>query len=73
MELPMKHESFWRTLTAEDRRVVRNWTWGVLLIYGAAALTVFGLASLTQHSADGAKDPAATEMTAEAHRNQVHQ
>jgi hypothetical protein len=71
MELPMKHESFWRTLTAEDRRVVRNWTWGVLLIYGAAALTVFGLASLTQHLAGGSKSPAATEMTAEANRNQV--
>jgi hypothetical protein len=41
----MKRESFWRTLTAEDRRVVRNWTWGVLIVYGAAALTVFGLAS----------------------------
>jgi hypothetical protein len=67
----MKHESFWRTLTAEDRRVVRNWTWGVLLIYGAAALTVFGLASLTQHSAGRSKSPAATEMTAEANRNQV--
>jgi hypothetical protein len=71
MELPMKHESFWRTLTAEDRRVVRNWTWGVLLIYGAGALTVFGLASLTQHLAGGSKSPAATEMTAEANRNQV--
>ena len=42
----MKHESFWRTLTAGDRRVVRNWTWGVLIVYGTIALTVFGLASL---------------------------
>jgi hypothetical protein len=67
----MKHESFWRTLTAEDRRVVRNWTWGVLIVYGAVALTVFGLASLTQNSADASKDPAATAVTAKADRNQV--
>lgn len=67
----MKHESFWRTMTPEDRRVVRNWTWGVLIVYGAVALTVFGLAGLTQHSADGSKGPAAAEMTAKAERNQV--
>ena len=67
----MKRESFWRSLTVEDRRVVRNWTWGVLIVYGAVALTVFGLASLTQHSADGAKDPAVTALTAKADRNQV--
>ena len=67
----MKRESFWRTLKEEDRRVVRNWTWRVLLVYGAVALTVLGLASLTQHVADGSKSPAATEMTAKADRNQV--
>ena len=67
----MKRESFWHTLTAEDRRVVRNWTLGVLLIYGTVALTVFGLAGLTQHSADGSKGPAATAVTAKADRNQV--
>jgi hypothetical protein len=67
----MRHDSFWRTLSTEDRRMVRNWTWGVLIVYGAVALTVFGLASLTQHRADGSKDPAATEMTAKADRNHV--
>ena len=67
----MKRESFWRTLKEEDRRIVRNWTWRVLLVYGAVALTVLGLASLTQHSADGSKSPAATEMTAKADRGQV--
>lgn len=67
----MRHDSFWRTLSTEDRRMVRNWTWGVLIVYGAVALTVFGLASLTQHGADGSKDPAATEMTAKADRNHV--
>jgi len=65
------HKSFWRTLTAEDRRVVRNWTWGVLIVYGAVALTVFGVASLTQHSANGSKVPAGTAVTAKADRNQV--
>src|SRR6516225_6929345 len=29
-------------LTAEDRRVVRNWAWGVLVVYSACALTIFG-------------------------------
>jgi len=51
--------------------VVRKWTWGVLILYGVVALTVFGLASLTQNGADGSKDPAATEMTAKADRNHV--
>ena len=67
----MTHGLFRRTLSTEDRRMVRKWTWGVLIFYGAVALTVFGLASLTQHGADGSKDPAATEMTAKADRNHV--
>jgi hypothetical protein len=67
----MTHDSFWRTLSTEDRRMVRNWTWGVLILYGVVALTVVGLASLTQHGADGSKDPAATEMTAKADRHHV--
>jgi hypothetical protein len=67
----MTHGLFWRTLSTEDRRMVRNWTWGVLILYGAVALTVVGLASLTQPRSDGSKDPAATEMTAKADRNHV--
>ena len=67
----MKHDSFWRTMTPQDRRVVRNWTWAVLIAYGAVALAVFGLVGLTQHSADGLKGPAATAVTAKADRNQV--
>jgi hypothetical protein len=58
-------------LTAEDRRVVRNWAWGVLIVYSACALTIFGLASLSQqYSADASKEPAATAVTATADRNQ---
>ena len=67
----MKHDSFWRTMTPQDRRVVRNWTWAVLIAYGAVVLAVFRLAGLTQHSADGLKGPAATAVTAKADRNQV--
>jgi hypothetical protein len=59
-----------RALTAEDRRVARNWAWGVLIVYGACALTIFGLASLSQHSGKGPKEPAATARTATADRNQ---
>src|SRR5262249_24258659 len=57
-------------LTAEDRRVVRNWAWGVRIVYSACALTIFGFASLSQHSADASKDAAATAVTATADRNQ---
>ena len=36
MEPPMMRKSSFRgTLTPEDRRVVRNWTRGVLIVYGA--------------------------------------
>jgi hypothetical protein len=57
-------------LTAEDRRVARNWAWSVLIVYSACALTIFGLASLIQHSADASKEPTATAVTATADRNQ---
>ena len=58
-----------RALTAEDRRVARNWAWGVLVVYSACALTIFALVSLSQHSANG-PEPAATAVTATADRNQ---
>src|SRR6516225_178961 len=70
-ESPMMHK-LRHALTAEDRRVVRNWAWGVLIVYSACALTMFGLASLSQqHSADASKEPAATAVTATADRNQL--
>jgi hypothetical protein len=58
-----------RALTAEDRRVARNWAWGVLVVYSACALTIFAVASLSQHSANG-PEPAATAVTATAEKNQ---
>ena len=59
-----------RALTAEDRRVARNWAWAVLIVYSACALTISGLASLSRHSANASKEPAATAVTATADRNQ---
>ena len=69
----MMHKSFRGTLTAEDHRVVRNWTRGVLIVYGVLALVVFGLASLNRHVADRSKGPAATAVTTpKADKNQRH-
>jgi hypothetical protein len=57
----MMHK-FRRAVTAEERRVMRNWAWGVLIVYSACALTIFGLASMSQ--------PSVTAVTATADRNQ---
>jgi hypothetical protein len=71
METPVMHKSFRGLLTAEDRRVVRNWTRGVVIVYGALALIVLGLASLSHYFANGSKGPAATAVTsAAADKNQ---
>jgi hypothetical protein len=43
----------------------------VLIVYSACALTIFGLASLIQHSAVASKEPAATAVTATTDRNQL--
>jgi hypothetical protein len=66
METPVMRKSFRGTLTAEDRRVMRNWTRGVVIVYGALALIVFGLAGLSQHFGNGSKGPAATAVTTTA-------
>ena len=73
METPVMHKSFRGPLTPEDRRVVRNWTRGVLIVYGALALIGFGLAGLSHHFANGSKGPAGTAVTtAKADKNQQH-
>ena len=65
------HKSFRDLLTAEDRRVVRNWTRGVVIVYGTLALIVLGFASLSHYFANGSKGPAATAITsAAADKNQ---
>ena len=67
----MMHKSFRRTLTTQERRLVRNWTWGVLTVYGGLALTLLGLVSLSQHLANASKEPTLTAVTAAtADRNQ---
>jgi hypothetical protein len=71
METPVMHKSFRGLLTAEDRRVVRNWTRGVVIVYGALALIVLGLANLSHYFANGSKGLAATAVTtAAADKNQ---
>ena len=66
----MMHNSFHRALTPEDRRAIKNWSRGVLIVYGAITLTIVGLVSLSQHLANGPKDPGVTGVTATADRNQ---
>jgi hypothetical protein len=58
------HKPYLYIPTAEDRRVVRRWTWRVLIIYGAFVLTAFGLLSLSQHYDQGSKDLIAADVTA---------
>jgi hypothetical protein len=66
----MMHKSFRPSLTAEGRRVVRNWACGVLIVYRALALAAFGLVTLSQRLADESKDPAAAAVTATSGGNQ---
>jgi hypothetical protein len=66
----MMRNSFPRTLTPEDRQTVKNWTRGVLIVYGTLALIIISLVSLSQHLANGPKDPGVTAVTATADRNQ---
>jgi hypothetical protein len=63
-------DKFQRDLTTEERRVVRKWALGMLLIYSACALTIFGFVSLMQDSASKSKEPPATALTATADGNQ---
>jgi hypothetical protein len=70
MEALMMHRSFRRSPTAEERRVVRNWAWYVLIVYSAVVLAAFGLVTLSQRLANESKDPAAAQLTATADGNQ---
>ena len=42
------HKPYLHIPTAEERCIVRGWTWRVLIIYGAFVLTAFGVVSLGQ-------------------------
>ena len=46
------HKPYLHIPTAEERCIVRGWTWRVLIIYGAFVLTVLGVVSLGQGSKD---------------------
>ena len=50
------HKPYLHIPTAEERCIVRGWTWRVLIIYGACVLTAFGVVSLGQHFDQGSKD-----------------
>jgi hypothetical protein len=66
MEAPVMRRSFRRRSTPEERRIVRNWTLGVLIVYGAVALTAFGVVGLHQQLANGWSKSATTELTTTA-------
>ncbi len=49
----MIRKSFLEILSVEERRMVRNWTWGVLAFYGSLTLVVVAVASLIHRPFDG--------------------
>jgi hypothetical protein len=59
-EASMMRRSLPRVLTPDEHRLVRNWTLGVLIFYGAIALTALGVAGLYLHLADGSMTAVAT-------------
>ena len=46
------HKPYRYIPTAEERCIVRRWTWRILIIYGAFVQTAFGVVSLGQGSKD---------------------
>ena len=65
------HKPYLYIPTAEERCIVRRWTWRVLISYGAFVLAAFGLVSLSQHFGQGSKNLIAAEVRAPtAGRNQ---
>ena len=54
------------SLTPEEDRLVRRWTLGVLLVYGAIAVGLFGYVGLSQHLASGSDKSAASFVTTAA-------
>ena len=58
------HKPYLHIPTAEERCIVRGWTWRVLIIYGAIVLTTFGVVSLSEHFGQGSKDLIAADVRA---------
>jgi hypothetical protein len=65
----MVRKAFKHVLSSEDRRVVRNWTWGVLIFYAAVALTGLGFVSVMQHLPDKSNNLAAAAAIAASSRS----
>lgn len=55
-----------RVLTPKEHRLVKNWTLGVLVLYGVIALAVLGSAGLRQHLGDGLSQSAARAVSTPA-------
>ncbi len=51
----MTRTSFLEILSAEERRIVQNWTCGVLAFYGSLMLVLVAVASLAHGPLDGAQ------------------
>ena len=58
------HKPYLHIPTAEERCVVRGWTWRVLIIYGAFVLTAFAAVSLGPHFGKEFKDLIAADVSA---------
>ena len=54
------HKPYRHIPTAEERCIVRGWTWRVLIIYGAFVLTAFG--GCSWHLGQGSKDLIAADV-----------
>lgn len=65
-EAPMMRRSLRRALTPEEHRYVRKWTVGVLIFYGAIALTALGVMGLHRYITDGSSQSAAAAVTTTA-------
>ncbi len=48
-------KSFLQILSVNERRMVRNWTWGVLAFYLSLTLVVVAIASFIHRPFDGAQ------------------
>jgi len=62
------HES----LTPEEHRLVRNWTLGVLLVYAAIAVGLFGYIGLSHQLTNGSDKSTASIMTTAADAREQH-
>jgi hypothetical protein len=68
-EASMMRRSLQRVLTPEEHRLVRIWTLGVLIFYGAIALAALGVVGLHLHFVDGSMTAVTTAATSKDQSN----